>query len=493
MSKILLEKNINKALHEIEMSKEKNNKRTMRQKYHFMAETGWINDPNGLIFYKGKYHFFFQYNPYDAFWGSMHWGHAVSDDLLHWEYLPIALAPSEIYDNDKEGGCFSGSAIEWEDKLYLIYTGTVETERGFVQTQCLAWSEDGIHFEKYEKNPIVTAPDWIEENNFRDPRVWRKDDTFYMLCGGKKEMRAQALLYCSKDLKEWEFVNVMFESRGEYGYMFECPDFFHMGDMSVLTFSPMGLGDRTAVYMVGQLDYTTGKFVPLRTGEIDWGFDYYAPQSFMDAKGRRIMVSWSNCWDWMPWWKDWGPTYKEGWCGFFNIPREVKLMPDYSLQFVPIEEIRQIARDEETRYEIEVGNNQTYILSNCDAGEIRLVIDMEKTTARAIEFCLHCDEQRKSIIRIDLKAGEIMFDRNHADDWSQGITRSTLLLRDKTELDVDILLDRSSIEFFCDKYQNNHSCNVFSNDKQTTNYVNAIGGNVFLKSVRTCQFEKTIE
>ena len=107
--------------------------------------------------------------------------------------------------------------------------------------------------------------------------------------------------------------------------MWECPDFFEIGRRYVLTFSPIGAGERTCVYLVGDFDYETGRFDYDISGEIDWGCDYYAPQSFLAPDGRRIMVAWSNEWEWMPFFKDWGPTYREGWCGFFNIPREVEM------------------------------------------------------------------------------------------------------------------------------------------------------------------------
>ena len=493
MSKALLLENIAKAQQEIQNKKPIISSAKMRQKYHFMAEAGWINDPNGLIFYKGQYHFFYQYNPYDSFWGAMHWGHAVSNDLLHWDYLPIALAPSETYDNDERGGCFSGSAIEWEGKLYLLYTGTIETKDGFVQSQCLAWSEDGIHFEKYEGNPVICAPSWIEKNNFRDPKVWRNGDMFYLVCGGRKDNFAKALLYRSTNLIEWEFVNVMFESRGEYGYMFECPDFFHIGDVDVITFSPMGLGERTDIYIVGKLDYETGKFHQIHSGEIDWGFDYYAPQSFLDAQGRRIMVAWSNAWDWMPWWKDWGPTYKEGWCGAFNIPREVRIMPDYSLQFVPIREIADIQYDKITQYEVEVTDELTLEAGNGISCEIKMVIDLEKTTAPIIQFILRDNGNRAGILGLDLEKGEMRFDRNQVDDWSNGITKSALLTDGKTELDLDILLDQSSIEIFSCQYQVNHSCNIFADDSQNRNLVQVTDGKVYFKSIFTCGINKTMD
>lgn len=493
MSKALLLENIAKAQQEIENKAPAVRSAKMRQRYHFMAQEGWINDPNGLIFYKGRYHFFYQYNPYDSYWGMMHWGHAVSDDLLHWEYLPLALAPSEKYDNNERGGCFSGSAIEWEDRLYLLYSGTTKTDEGYVQSQCLAWSEDGVHFEKYEGNPIINAPSWIEQDNFRDPKVWRRDNMFYLLCGGKKDNLAQALLYRSNNLTDWEFVNVMFESRGEYGYMFECPDFFHIGDMDVLTFSPMGLGDRTDVYLVGNLNYETGKFYPVHSGEIDWGLDYYAPQSFLDAQGRRIMVAWSNAWDWMPWWKDWGPTYKEGWCGSFNIPREVRLMPDYSLQFMPIKEIKDIQYNEKIEYAVEADGELILDAGDGVSCEIKLVIDLEKTTAPVIQFMLRDDGERAGILYLDLQKGEMRFDRNQADGWSTGVTKSLLLVQDKTELDIDILLDQSSIEIFSCQYQVNHSCNIFADSTQNRNTIRAVDGKVYFKSIFTCGLNKTMD
>ena len=324
----------------INQNKEKVSQGKMRQKYHFMAETGWINDPNGLIYFKGKYHFFYQYNPYQSFWENMHWGHAVSDDLIHWEYLPVALAPSEPYEDHLKGGCFSGSAIEFDGKLYLIYTAATNHGNGFVQTQCVAYSEDGIHFEKYEKNPVLTAPEGISPDSFRDPKVWKHEDSYYMVCGASKNQKGQALLYRSEDLIHWTFINVLAESRGEWGTMWECPDFFRIGNRYVLTFSPIGAGERTCVYLTGSFDYDTGRFDYDVSGEIDWGFDYYAPQSFQAPDGRRIMVAWANEWEWMPFFKDWGPTYREDWCGFFNFPREVNMTKSGRLSFVPIRELK---------------------------------------------------------------------------------------------------------------------------------------------------------
>lgn len=215
MSKELMQINIEKAQQEIEKNAENVSHGKMRQHFHFMPQVGWLNDPNGLIYFKGKYHFFYQFYPYEGFWGMMHWGHAISDDLVHWEYLPVALAPSEVYDNHLKGGCFSGSAVAYNNKLFIAYTGTTNNGNGFEQTQCIAYSEDGIHFEKYAGNPVITAPKGVSPDQFRDPKVWEHDGTFYMVCGASRNNRAQALLYKSSNMFDWEFVNVLAESRGE--------------------------------------------------------------------------------------------------------------------------------------------------------------------------------------------------------------------------------------------------------------------------------------
>ncbi|WP_394526006.1 glycoside hydrolase family 32 protein [Lacrimispora sp. JR3] len=494
MSKSHHLENIKKAQKEINAKKALMKNALMRQRYHFMAEEGWLNDPNGLIFFRGKYHFFYQYNPYDSFWGSMHWGHAVSDDLLHWDYLPVALAPSEPYDDHKEGGCFSGSAIEHDGKLFLIYTGTANYGDGFVQTQCVAYSEDGIHFEKYEKNPVITAPKGFDPANFRDPKVWEHEGRFYLVCGAKKDDLAKALLYRSDNLLEWEFVNVMAESRGELGNMFECPDFFPIEDKYVLMFSPMGLNERTCVYLVGDMDYKTGTFYHTVMGEIDWGFDYYAPQSFLDAKGRRLIVGWANAWDWMPFWKDWGPTYKEHWCGSFAIPRQVRLMPDNTLQFLPVEELKSLRTEENVRYNVEVEDGPVDVSAGDGvAFECRLVLDLERTTAETVVLELRSDGKFKSVVCLDLKHGQMTFDRNQGDGWSRGQTKSPLKLLDKKLLDIHFFSDQSSIEVFSSQYQTNHSCNVFASNDQNKNTVRAFGGRAYFTSIISYGMERAID
>lgn len=482
MSRELMQQNIEKAQREIDSKKGIVEKGSMRQHYHFMPQTGWMNDPNGLIYFKGKYHLFFQYNPYHGFWDAMHWGHVISDDMLHWEYLPLALAPSEGYDDYQKGGCFSGSAIEHDGRLFLMYTGTTNEGNGYEQTQCIAYSEDGIHFEKYEGNPVITAPEGILGSQFRDPKVWKHGDTYYMVCGASRDGKAQALLYRSDDMYHWNFFNVLAESRGEWGHMWECPDFYPLGGKYVLTFSPMGAGEHTSMYLVGDFDYGTGKFDYHVTGEMDWGFDYYAPQSFLTPDGRRIVIAWANEWEWMPLFKDWGPTYKEGWCGFFNLPREVRMREDGTLQFLPIVETEALRQDAVSKDCFVVTEAETELKAGDGvAFELKMKVDLEKTDADRLELSLRCGEGKRTVCLFDFKNAEMSVDRNEADGWSRGVSRSTMFLKGKKELDIHIFSDQSSLEIFTDQYQNNHSSNVFAGDSQNQVKIRAYGGSAVIR------------
>ena len=486
MSRENTQNKIKQAEKEISKKKDDVQAGRMRQHYHFMPQTGWLNDPNGLIYYKGKYHFFYQYNPYYGFWDYMHWGHAMSEDLLHWEYLSLALAPSEVYDDYMRGGCFSGSAIEHEGKLWLMYTGVANHGNGNVQTQCIAYSEDGVHFTKYEGNPVIMPPDDVPAHLFRDPKVWKHEDTYYMVCGASRNERAQALLYKSADLLHWDYVNVLAESRGEWGYMWECPDFYPLGDKYVLTCSPMGADDRKAVYFVGDFDYATGRFDWKISGEMDWGMDFYAPQSFETPDGRRLIAAWANEWECMPFWKDWGPTYREGWCGFFNLVREVKMMPDHTLQFVPVEELKNLRTDGYAEDRLEIGSaGQELKAGDGISFEMQFKIDLVKTHADRIELDLRCGDGKKTSCIFDLKSGTLSVDRSNADGWSNGASRSILFLKGKKELDVHIYSDQSSVEIFTDRYQNNHANNIYAGNSQNKIQIRAVGGSAVLKDYRS--------
>ena len=198
---------------------------SIRPSFHITGGNGWINDPNGLIKFKGLYHAFYQHYPHDVNWGPMHWGHKVSKDLLHWEELPIALFP-QTYSN--EDGCFSGTSVIHNDVLYLIYTGFFENGGGenIRQLQCLASSKDGIVFEKH--GIIIGEKDLPEEYSpcdFRDPKVWKENNQFYMLVAARKKGgKGHILMFKSEDLFKWGFVSDVLPNESK-GIMIECPDY----------------------------------------------------------------------------------------------------------------------------------------------------------------------------------------------------------------------------------------------------------------------------
>lgn len=277
-----------------------------RPQVHFTAPIGWINDPNGFIFYQGEYHLFYQHYPYDAIWGPMHWGHAKSKDLIHWEHLPVALAPDKDYDL---GGCFSGSAIEKDGKLWLMYTGNIQNEQGEPrQIQNIAVSEDGIHFEKIAQNPVLTEadlPEGIVPADFRDPKVFEKDGKYYAVIVARHvDGVGCVLLYSSDDLIEWQYESIFLKGTKEQGEMWECPDYFNLDGVDTLLMSPMRFERddlshhnlNTTVVVKGKVDWEKKEFIPEQWDELDHGHDFYAPQTLEDNQGRRIMIAWMNTW-----------------------------------------------------------------------------------------------------------------------------------------------------------------------------------------------------
>lgn len=302
---------------------------------HFTPPLGWLNDPNGLVFYRGRYHLFYQFYPYETSWGQMHWGHAVSDDLLRWEHLPIALTPTEVYEASPKGGCFSGTAIVEGDRLYLFYTAVSEDSEGSLQqVQCGAWSDDGYEFHKFAENPLISCDNLGQANqHFRDPKVWQHEDHYYLLVGVSQQEQGKLLLYRSKDLLNWAFFSEPLS--GDYGWMLECPDFFTIEERDILTFSPVGLPGQYTLYLVGKLDYQTGKFAVSYEGRLDAGVDFYAPQTLLNDQGERYMIAWQNGWEWMAEWRGFGSTKENRWVGSMSLPRKISLAEDRLINHLP--------------------------------------------------------------------------------------------------------------------------------------------------------------
>ncbi len=280
-------------------------------KFHVTGGIGWINDPNGFAPYKGEYHLFFQYYPYDTKWGPMHWGHVKTHDFIRWERMPAALAPDMDYDRD---GCFSGGAVEMPDGRHLLmYTGVrnIRRRNGMIesfQTQCIAIG-DGVDYEKLDANPVIDAgllPEGGSVHDFRDPKVWREDDTYYAVIGNRcQDGSGTVLLYRSKDAQNWEYVSILSACHNQYGRMWECPDFFPLDGKDVLLVSPQEMDaiglefhpGNANVCLIGCFDKEAHHLSRENVQAIDYGLDFYAPQTLQTYDGRRVMIAWMQNWE----------------------------------------------------------------------------------------------------------------------------------------------------------------------------------------------------
>ena len=472
-------------------------KHPWREHFHFQTPVGWMNDPHGLIQFNGKYHLFYQHHPFSGKWGTMHWGHAVSEDLIHWKHLPEALAPSEPYDGWDGGGIFTGSAIEHEGELILFYTGCGQDR----QVQCMASSADGISFIKSDHNPILAeAPEGINPHDFRDPKVWKQGDFFFMVTGvtdGVSDLiepsnyqtngYGKVCLHRSKDLRNWEFVNYLVESKGELGTMLECPNFFPLDGKWVLLYSPMGLPERQVIYLTGDFDEDTGKFHWTTMGSVDWGFDYYAPQHFQDNQGRNLIMAWIGSWPFMPWCRGEYDTSDLGWYGSISIPRQINLCSDGKLRSQPILEVEQLRHTPRLYESKMIDENHPFVFEAGDGVhcEILATFDLSQSNAGIIGFRLRGSKDQETLLEFDLSHGEMIFDRRKSGNISAQTRRCLLESASQSQLFVRIFMDSISVEVFTDGGRTVMTNNIFSDPLSKHLSIYTKSGYASLKSLKT--------
>ena len=420
-----------------------------RLTYHAMAPYSWINDPNGFVQFRGEYHLFFQFNPEKPVWGRIHWGHYRSKDMIRWEYLPIALSPEDAYDKD---GCFSGTAIEKDDRLHLCYTGHVVEEGNITQTQCLATSKDGIIFEKYSENPVLDSPpEGSNPSDFRDPMVWREGDQYYMVVGSCNPQKdsGQILLYRSKDLLHWEYMSTTCDQQGSLGYMWECPCIVRLGGRDILIFSPQGIESQGELYqnnyqsgyVVGDMDRESGVYQYGDFCELDRGFDFYAPQTTMDDKGRCIMIGWMEMWETEM------PTQKNLWAGAMTLPRELALV-NGKIKCYPIKEIEDYRVDPKEITDLDVRGKLRLDDWSGDTYELYMEI-RPKDVKGDVCIALRASEDEAQCTRLiyDESLNRLTLDRRASGIGPKGQRHITLDEKPGV-LTLRIFVDRSSVEVF---------------------------------------------
>ena len=310
------------------------------QRFHLMPPVGWLNDPNGLCQFKGTYHAFFQYSPFDAEGGVKMWGHSESRDMVAWDYVGTPLYPDQPFD---VSGVYSGCAYVEDDVMNVFYTGNVKrlesddydyVNEGREANTIRTTSTDGRTFER--RHVVLDNKDYPADDteHVRDPKVWREGDKYYMVQGARREDdHGEVLVFASPDMEKWELVNRI-TTEYPFGYMWECPDYFEVPDLmlegetaKVLSVSPQGLEggdwDRRNVYQSGYfvLRGDVRRKYRLQPFALwDAGFDFYAPQTFQAQDGRRILIGWMG----MPDEKTYvNPTVEDGWQHCFTLPREV--------------------------------------------------------------------------------------------------------------------------------------------------------------------------
>ena len=313
----------------------------MRPQFHLLPARNWMNDPNGPIYFNGQYHMFFQYNPQAAVWGNMSWDHAISPDMIHWKHLPVAFTPAP--GGPDAAGCFSGSSIAVGKRVYVVYTGVVESSPDkatirdgsdkLQESQCLAFSDDPslVRWTRLPQPVIAAPPPGLKITGFRDPSPWKQGDWYYLTVGsGIAEVGGCVLLYRSRDLKEWTYLHKLTSGQwnGKHtanpcddGEMWECPEFFALDEGHVLIYSTLG----KVFWQSGLLDTATMLFHPNKTGELDLGA-YYAPKTQLDANGRRIL------WGWIPERRPEAQFSAAGWAGMMSLPRVLHLDKDGMLR-----------------------------------------------------------------------------------------------------------------------------------------------------------------
>ena len=438
--------------------------------FHLAPPAGWLNDPNGLIYHDGLYHAFYQHHPFSEHWGPMHWGHATSNDMIHWQHQPIALAPGDDYD---KSGCFSGSAISHEGKLYLFYTGhnwlgEEGDDSQIYEAQCVAVSEDGIHFEK--KGIVLPPPEGYM--HFRDPKVWYQAGKWWMVVGARDEKdQGQVLLFSSETLFEeghqWNTqYTVLGKTDDKNVYMWECPDFFPISNENdfALVFSPQGKHAEgyqfRNQFQTGSLigKWSPEKAFDLRGGflELDNGHDYYAPQSFQTPDGRRVSMGWMDMWN-SPM-----PSKNEFWAGCFTLPREIIFDKRQNrLRMLPVKELESLRGEKNTIQPINLTNQSIKLMDNAQSVELDLTWSLN---SQAEKFGLWLGKGLE--VFIDKQSNRLIINRHYPQYDISGYRSAPLPAG--SEINLRIFIDRSSIEIFVNQGDLTFSSRYYAdhNDRQ---------------------------
>ncbi len=410
-----------------------------------------MNDPNGLIQWRGRYHLFYQHHPYGPLWANMHWGHAVSDDLVHWRHLPLALAPTP--GSPDQDGCFSGCVVDHDGVPTLVYTGV----RGRDQLVCLATGDgddaDLVTWRKHPGNPVIPAPPaGLELAQYRDPNVWRGEDgAWYLVHGaGIAGVGGAALLYRSRDLVQWEYLGPLHVGDARRrepvwtGSMWECPQLFPLGDRHVLLVSVWHERQgHYAAYMVGTFDGR--RFTPQTEGILDAG-SLYAPQTMRDDRGRRLL------WGWLREGRSREAMQEAGWSGVMSLPWVLTLRSDGTLGVSPAPELETLRGEHSRLADLALADDERE-LAGTGGDCLEIEAEFEPGDARELGLVVRRSSGGEEETRIvyEPAAGRLTVDRGRSSDDPR-VERAPQVARvplaDDEPLRLRVFLDRSAVEVF---------------------------------------------
>lgn len=461
-----------------------------RNRLHYSPSSGWMNDPNGFSRFSGSYHLFYQHNPWASKWGLMHWGHATSNDLVAWRTLPLALIPGERYDRD---GCYSGTALDDGGRHVLMYTGNRSAHPGAGETaqqvQCIAIG-DGATYEKLNENPVIGSdlvPPGCTPQDFRDPKLWKEGGHWYCLVASRRPERGgELLLYRAEELTQWEFLGVAASSDGELGPVWECPDYFSIDQHEVLLWSAQGAprsdcrfqNGHTTLYSVGTLNRSTWRYSGAPPEELDYGPDFYAPQTLESPDGRRILIAWMQMWG-----RSIPPDeLGHGWAGSMTIPRELEVR-DGSLYQLPVREL-EVYRRNPRHLQSRIEGEREY--PQLRGHYLDMSVTFENVRADSFGIVVKMGGSERTLIRYSVDEGKLFFDRSRSGSGIRAadVPGGTSLVyccavgMEGASLELRVVLDRSSCEVFAGGGRRSLSATLYPDDNSDRVAFFAVGGTV---------------
>ena len=429
-----------------------------RPAWHVSPPRGLLNDPNGFVYHDGQYHLFYQWYPYACVHKDKHWVHLTSPDLINWSWQSVALTPSDWFDSH---GVFSGHALSHNDELMLFYTGNtrIGEQRERHTTQCLAVSKDGVNFEK--QGPVILAPPPGVTEHIRDPKILKKGNEWIMLLGAQTtEMNGRIAVYRSSDLKEWQFDALYGDEFGHLGYMWECPDMFDLGAQTYVVLGPQGIESFSSHNTIehhngiAKAIWSDEEGLTLSDFEhLDYGFDFYAPQSLQTPDGRRVMCGWMGLPDEID-----QPSTDSGWVHQLTTMREMSVKNGRLIQW-PIEELSKLV---ESEHNVALSNS----LFDAESKSYDLTLTLEW----GMSLNLFEGAGHKVVLHANKASKCLVLDRSQTLNRANDTVRELALTSEKIAL--RILADTSSIEVFVNGGEAVMTSRVFTSNASTSLSVN---------------------